>query len=178
MQTLYKKEIQENDYLFCGGDALLDKRFKTCLKWYIRKACQYRSGYYLCTLVSGIFPFVVAAVNSFNNSSIYMRVLTVVLSTGASISVVVLTTYRLQEKWLRYRMAAEFLKRERVKYLYAKRKDDGDHDKLDAEFLQTMEQYMEGENVDWQNASLKDIGEIEVKKVDQSESKKMTDNDL
>ena len=178
MQTSYKKEIQENDYLFCGGDTLLDKRFKTCLKWYIRKACQYRSGYYFCTLVSGIFPFVVAAVNSFNNNSIYMRVLAVVLSTGASISVVVLTTYRLQEKWMRYRMAAEFLKRERIKYLHARQRDNCDHDKLDAEFLQTIEQYMEEENADWQSARLKDGGEMGVKKVDKSERKKITDNDL
>lgn len=175
MQTSGKKEIQENEYLFCGGEFLLDKRFKTCMKWYIRKACRYRFGYYFCTLVSGVFPLLVAAVNSFCNSSIFMKILAVALSTSASISVVVLTTYRFQEKWTRYRMAAEFLKRERVKYLYAKQKDDCDHDALDLEFLHMMEQYMEEENADWQNARLKDIDETEVKKATNGKEK---DNDL
>lgn len=154
-----KKEMQENEYLIREGDSLLDKRFETCLKWYIRKACKYKNGYYFCTLVSGIFPFIVAAVNSFNDNSTCMRIMVAILSTCASIAVVVLTTYRFQEKWMRYRMAAEFLKRERVRYLYAKEKKDCDQDKLDAEFLQTMEQYMEGENADWKNASLENLGE-------------------
>lgn len=167
MQIL--KEIRENDYLFCEGDEVLDKRFEVCLKWYIRKACQYRNSYYFCTIISGIFPLLVTAVNGFNNGTVYMKVLAVILSTGASASVVVLTTYRPQEKWMRYRMAAEFLKRERVKYLHAKQRKECDEDQLDAEFLQIMEEYMEGENLDWQKVRLKDVAEMGEEKVGELE---------
>lgn len=163
MQTS-KREIRENEYLLRTGDSLVDKRFATCLTWYIRKACRYRIGFYFCTLVSGIFPFIVAALNScVNESSVYIRWGAVALSTGASIAVVVLTTFRFQEKWTKYRMAAEFLKRERVKFLLSKERAGNEIDQLDEEFLQTIEKYMESETADWQSANLKDTNEFKNK---------------
>lgn len=161
MQTS-KKEIRENEYLLHGGDSLLDKRFAACLSWYIRNACKYRAGYYICTLASVIFPIVVATLNSFFcENPADMRGLTAALSTVASIAVVILTTFRFQEKWTKYRSAAEFLKRARMKYLLAKSGTDSVDSKIDEEFLQTIEKYMEAENEDWQRANLSDTDGVE-----------------
>lgn len=174
MQTS-KKEIRENEYLLHGEESLLDKRFAACLIWYIRNACKYRAGYYICTLASVIFPIVVATLNSFFcENPADMRGLTAALSTVASIAVVILTTFRFQEKWTKYRSAAEFLKRARMKYLLAKGGTDSVDSKIDEEFLQTIEKYMEAENEDWQRANLSDTDGVEAtnRKSPQKNSKK------
>lgn len=150
-----RKEIRENEYLICDDISPISKRFGYCLKWYIKNACYYKNMYYILTLISTICPIVVAVLNGLTfeeGMEAYIKYAVIVLSAAASISVAVLTIYRAQEKWTRYRAAAEDLKRERVIYLNEKilRKDDPD---LDREFLSKIEDYIAKENQDWKDSN-------------------------
>ncbi len=157
-----KKEIQDNEYLFHEKDFDVNKRFEMCLKWYICQAHNYRTIYYVFTLLGAICPILVAALSNISFSSENVQVVKItltILSISASISAIVLSTFRAQEKWMRYRSVAELLKRERSLFLEGKKKNS---DCNDLKFLELIEKYMEQENIDWKaNATISnDNGQI------------------
>lgn len=161
-----KSEMEENTYLLDKSKFSIDERFGTCLKWYIKKACFYRSIYYTFAMISTVCPIIVTALNSvqvtvedFNT----IRTILIVLSMLASISTITMTTFRVQDKWTKYRMAAEALKRKRSLFLGKDIYDDNSEAYL---FLKELEEYMARENLEWRkdNTAVEDERTSTVKK--------------
>lgn len=153
-----RQEIKENEFLFCSDTFSADQRFESCLKWYIRKACFYKLVFYIFTFTGAICPIVVAALNNVTLDAKYMKYMQLaltVLSVAASVSAIILATVRAQEKWTRYRSAAENLKRERS--LYLERKKLGKEDS-EEEFVNNIEEYMKQENQEWRQNNVKKQG--------------------
>lgn len=142
-----RKEINDNQYLIKEEEFSVNKRYEACLNWYIKQACCYRLVYYVFTLLGAMCPILVAALSNISFSAEHeqtAKIILTVLSVFASFSAIILSTFRAQEKWLRYRSAAEVLKRERSLFLEGKK---GSVEEL--EFLEVIEKYMEQENIDW-----------------------------
>lgn len=145
-----KKELNQNKFLM-GGESILDLWFSVCLKWYIRKACFYKRLYYTMTLTSIISPILSASLASMNVSGSegsWIKYIPGVLALAASISVAILTTLRAQEKWGRYRMVAEQMKKSRMRYLQ-ELESDKTNEEIKKRFLNEIEQLMKEENLEW-----------------------------
>lgn len=148
-----EREIEENNYLFQDStQSILDKRFAVCLCWYIRNACFYKKVFYITTFLSAVCPVVSVGLNSLIFSSaekLYAQQGAFLLSITAGISVAILSMSRAQDKWTRYRISAEFLKRKRVEYLIEKNRKDNKCTDLDLKYLKIIEEFMANENDQW-----------------------------
>lgn len=164
-----EEEIKANSFLFENHELFTPlQRYESCLKWYIKKACFYKNMYHVLALISAILPILAAALNNMDfgeaNRVIALGRFTIqseeyiewgklgftILSIGASISTIIMTTLRVQDKWTKYRSAAEELKRMGSLYLAGKVKLTN-HDK---EFLCALEEYMKQENLEWMKSNL------------------------
>lgn len=153
-----QKEINDNDYLFQDQQTVADKRFVVCCQWYIRKAGFYKRLHLILTWISGICPIIAAALNGIDAKGAAAEILKaflIILSLATSISVLILSTTRAQEKWTRYRMAGEFLKRQRTKHLKERERQPQDMSQCDERFLQAIEEYMAEENKAWETSNKK-----------------------
>ena len=146
------REIRDNEYLFTeDSPSILDRRFESCLKWYIKNACFYKIVFYLATFLSAFCPIISVGLNNLffeNSNGMYIQKAIYLLSITAGISATVLSMSRAQVKWTRYRTAAEFLKRQRVQYLCEKENRNGSYD-LDLKYLKIIEDFMANENEQW-----------------------------
>lgn len=148
-----KREIEENSYLFQEStQSILDKRFRICLYWYIRNACFYKKVFYVATFLSAVCPMISVGLNSLifsNTEKSCVQYGAFLLSITAGISVAILSMSRAQDKWTRYRISAEFLKRKRVEYLIEKGREDNKCIDLDLKYLKIIEEFMANENDQW-----------------------------
>lgn len=145
------KELKTNAYLFDTDDSPVTRRFQTCLEWYIRKACFYKRLYYILMSAIGICPLVVAALSGLSSSGYaQVQIVVIVLSLVASVSAFLVNMLRAQEKWTEYRVSAEYLKRERSRFLNEVLRDGANAEKIQSDFLQKIEAYMADENREWE----------------------------
>lgn len=160
-----KREIEDNEFLFTkenqqnSGGRIVDKRFESCCKWYIRNACKYKRIYVIMTFIGSVCPIIAAALNGIDfgtKCAAFGKAILIALSLAASISVFVLNVTRAQEKWTNYRVSSEFLKRERTFYLHGKNAHKDDMDAWDEAFLRNIEEYMAQENKSWAAGNQKD----------------------
>lgn len=173
-----KKEINESNFFFSREEYTVDERFSSSLKWYIRNACFYRTLYYTLAVISAVFPILAAALNNIDVNTAekvlvfgafniqmgdhigWIKIAFSVLSIAASIATIIMTTFRVQDKWTKYRCAAEELKRMRSLHLMETQKLDS----ASREFLKNLEAYMQQENLEWRKSNLS-----EDKKQDQNQ---------
>lgn len=150
------REIRQNEYLFeQENPSILDKRFEVCLDWYIKNACFYKTLFYVMTILSGICPIISVGLNNMMFSDINANCIqwrAFILSIAAGGSVTILSMSRAQDKWTRYRISAEFLKRMRTEYLCEKEAGAGKD--LDRKYLKIIEDFMADENDQWRMKNL------------------------
>lgn len=146
-------EIKENEYLFQNENpSILDQRFESCLIWYIKNACFYKRVFYISMILSGICPTISVALNNLlfqNCIQFNIEWIVFLASITAGVSITVLNLSRAQDKWTRYRISAEFLKRQRTEYLVQKQLLNGDCSELDLKYLKIIEDFMFNENDQW-----------------------------
>lgn len=162
-----KEEINDNRFLFDIDNGFTPtKRFESCLIWYIKKACFYKTLYHVLAIISAVLPILAAALHNVDlktvNFVINLGVIKfsgeciewgkwgfTILSIIASVSTIIMTTFRVQDKWTKYRSAAEELKRMGSLYLSGKTKLTN----RDREFLISLEEYMKQENLEWMKSN-------------------------
>ncbi len=154
-----KREIEDNSYLFEDQtEQVVSKRFRTCCKWYIRRANRYKGLYLSMTLIGGVCPILITALTGLDFTVCFPgigKALVITLSVLASISVLILNVTRALDKWTDYRLSSEFLKRARTLYLFEKEYEMREEKELDQEFLQKIETFMAEENKEWAKANRK-----------------------
>lgn len=141
---LFKNDIDSTD--------VLDKRFEYCLKWYISHACKLKFVFYCTTFSGAVCPLLAAIINTmFPQHDKGLIWLLGIISAFSGISVIILNATRAQEKWTRYREAAEFLKRQRTDFQYKRGSLSNQDDIYDLgkKYLNIIENYMEEENDKW-----------------------------
>lgn len=163
-----KKEWEAISFLFGNnkmGIEVLDERFEYCLKWYISHACKLKFIFYCTTFSGAVCPLLAAIINTVsphihNNGLIWPLG---IISAFSGISVIILNATRAQEKWTRYRDAAEFLKRQRTDFQYERGNLSAEDDiyNLGKKYLNIIENYMEEENNKWKINNVKLSGSDE-----------------
>ena len=151
-----KSEIEENKFLFDDNNRIVDKRFESCCKWFIRKACRYKRIYMSMTLLGGLCPIISAVLTGIDfgiKCVCFGKIILITLSIATSVSVLILNVTRAQDKWTKYRVSSEFLKRERTFYLLGKENHQDSMHEWDEQFLKNIEEYMVQENKDWEKAN-------------------------
>ena len=153
------EERKRIDYLMTEDVFSSDKRFEDCLVWYAKAANTNKCLYYVLTLFSGICPILSAGVTTFAGNAetdTTVKVMLIVLSCMASITVLINNMTKSHERWIRYRGAAENLKKIRSEYLisrkllYANAGTSAEKAELELEFIKNIENYMANENIQWQ----------------------------
>lgn len=147
------REIKENEYLFQDEHpSVLDKRFRVCLNWYIRKACHYKNISYLTMLANALCPLLSVWMGNtlFGGlGDLWPKYIASLFMIIASISASILTITGAQNKWIRYRNAAEFLKSQRTRYLCEKQFCERNHADIDKKYLNIIEEFMADINKQW-----------------------------
>ena len=124
----YMKEIEDSKYLYNDiEDPFLKQRMMTLLNWNIRKATIYKRSYYTFSILSMISPIAITILNSMDGMAILkdnVRIISVLLTTVATISSALTVLYRYKEKWKEHRKLVEKLKAEIVKMHIKNQKQD------------------------------------------------------
>lgn len=150
-----RHELEENAFLFERElESIVQQRAASCLVWYIRKSVKSRYLYYFWSIVSIVSPLLATILNFVNlEKPDCITILTVLFTLVATLSTSLLNLYNFYGKWRDYRDAAEMLKREWTKYEQLieglQDKDRDKRNKLNEEFLNLIEVYMEKTHKNW-----------------------------
>ena len=124
------KEIDESKYLYNDiEDPFLKQRMMTLINWNIRKATIYKRCYYTFSILSMISPIAITVLNSMDSMAILkgnVQMVSVLLTTVATISSALTVLYRYKEKWEEHRKLVEKLKAEIVKMHINNKKENED----------------------------------------------------
>lgn len=101
----------------CGENSVIKndyirKRFLQSLIWYIKKAKFFKRFFYFFSVLSIIIPIAVALLNQFVSLTDDSKIIVSILSSLTAVISSLLTLFKLQEKWIQYRCAAEALQSE------------------------------------------------------------------
>lgn len=160
--SLEKKELKDNKFLFEAfylkdTEELINNRVACCMEWYIRKACFYKKVFYIGSSIALVCPLIVSIVAGINaltdDISIYCQIIIIVLGGISSAVTGFLALFHANEKWVEYRAAAEYLKKEITLY----KAGIGEYQNRESHlvFLNNVEQYMSKENIEWKKISNK-----------------------
>lgn len=131
---------------------ILKERIRITGEWYINNAYLYKWLYYIVGFAGIAIPVVVTVVNGVCcKSSDFVQIFTIIASSITALAAAFLSFSKCHEKWTLYRMTLENIKRELALYWAGS---------VNEENLKTLviklEKYMEEENMEWMNISIKE----------------------
>lgn len=129
----------------------LSERIDNQIKWYDKKAIQFKRNYELLSLLNIIVSALITILSGLFISPTSIAVIIAILSAGITVSNLVITLKKYQELHLQYRLVCEKLKQE--KYLYLTKSGDyqstSSVDNIDNLFIERMESIMTTEVGNW-----------------------------
>lgn len=142
----------------CGQvkNQLLSKRLRYLLVWYDDKARHHRSGYHFCRNWTSVLPSVITLVSVLSFLWDDKPKLAPVITAFVSVLITILhhhmDHYRYYENWVRYRGAAENLKRETMLFLNrCAPYDEGADNEIERRFAMEIERIAAEEHSSWEN---------------------------
>ena len=151
------RELDSLDYLHdCCNEkynSVVEKRYWECQQWYIKRAVKYKRLYFLGSIIAGLCPLMITAVEAFDfrdsPMSDFWRIAVIILSLLSGVATFLLSLFWTQEIWISSRRTAEQLKSARVEYLNKLLGEKVSIRKAEKEFLENIEKIIRNENDDW-----------------------------